>query len=496
MRKLTLIALLLAFLASCSKKEVIISGKITNASPTDRIELIETSNVAAMPIVNIGLDEKGNFADTLTVEKEGVYALTYGGKMNFVYLKGGQNFSISGDGASFPENIKFDGEGKANNEFLVESQKATQDLLSKLDFSIVQKDETAFLAELKKFQTEVFKKIDDIAKTKKADSKVIDWKKGEFEVTLLAISVQYEQMHGQITNNPNFKTSQKFKDFQKDLEKDSHIKDFPTYRNYIFSKYEKDFQKFLEKEKNPESISYTDAFARFAENKKEISQQEKDYLLAFIASSELSPRNPNHEKVIKAFDKIKDAEIKADLLKATETIFGIKVGTPAPETELVKQDGKKGTIAEFKGKPTLVLFYSSWNPYIAENVVPILKEINGHYKAKMNFALINMDDTSAHFQKATKGFMNGISGVHLYAKGGLQSDAAKKYSIYSFKLPSFVVLDKEGKIASKVFYNIMDPEFIEVLNKQSGIQMPTAVPTPELTPMPAAGAEVEQPNKK
>ena len=36
---------------------------------------------------------------------------------------------------------------------------------------------------------------------------------------------------------------------------------------------------------------------------------------------------------------------------------------------------------------------------------------------------------------------------------------AQKYALYGFKLPSFVILDKDGKIASKNFMNMMDPDF-------------------------------------
>ena len=110
MKKYILLSIFSLFIFSCSKKEIIISGKISNGSPLSRIEIVDMSSVATLPIINIGLDEKGNFSDTLSVEKSGVYAVLYNGRNNFIYLKKGENINISGNSATFPEEMKFTGE--------------------------------------------------------------------------------------------------------------------------------------------------------------------------------------------------------------------------------------------------------------------------------------------------------------------------------------------------------------------------------------------------
>ena len=153
MKKYFLLVLLTIFMLSCSKKEVVVTGKLTNASPLERIELIEASAIATLPIANIGLDEKGNFSDTITIANDGIYALAYGGKVNFIYLKKGKNINISGDGNTLQNELKITGEGQANNEFLMESQKFIIQYLSKLDMSVLTKDEASFLKELEKYKT-------------------------------------------------------------------------------------------------------------------------------------------------------------------------------------------------------------------------------------------------------------------------------------------------------------------------------------------------------
>ena len=61
MKKYFLLVLFAVFAISCSKKDLVLTGKLHNPAPLSRIELIDVSSVATLPIANIGIDEKGNF---------------------------------------------------------------------------------------------------------------------------------------------------------------------------------------------------------------------------------------------------------------------------------------------------------------------------------------------------------------------------------------------------------------------------------------------------
>src|SRR6218665_2405315 len=105
MKKLLLIVLCTLFIVSCSnKKTVVISGKVIGGSPLERIEIVDMSGVATLPIANFGVDAQGNFSDTIQIPKNGVYTLSYGGNYGTVYLKGGENVRLSGNSAAgFPK---------------------------------------------------------------------------------------------------------------------------------------------------------------------------------------------------------------------------------------------------------------------------------------------------------------------------------------------------------------------------------------------------------
>ena len=100
MKKLLLIVLCTLFIVSCSnKKTVVISGKVIGGSPLERIEIVEMSGVATLPIANFGVDAQGNFSDTSRFLKW-LYTLSYGGNYGTVYLKGGENVRLSGNSAA------------------------------------------------------------------------------------------------------------------------------------------------------------------------------------------------------------------------------------------------------------------------------------------------------------------------------------------------------------------------------------------------------------
>ena len=304
--------------------------------------------------------------------------------------------------------------------------------------------------------------------------------------------VNYE-MSKKMGGNPSFKLAKVFTDYENKLQenKDTMIKTSPFYRQYLLTKMSQDFQKFAQaKTQGKTDVTTSELFNEFLKGKKEISQTEKDYLLAFVmAQSDIHPQTPaaTADKIKKIIEEdIKDATIKADLKKMQFAINGFKVGDDAPEASLVKEDGSAYKLTENKGKPYMIVFYASWNPYIKEGTVPVLKEVVNFYKSKMNFVFVNLDDTKEQFGKTSKAMLSGITGTNVYGDGGLNSDIAKKYGIYGFKLPSFIVVDKNGKIASRPFNNLGDQDLITVLEKQTGLKAPQVSPQAQLQLDPSA----------
>ncbi len=508
MKKYLLLFIIAVFAMSCSKK-VEVKGKVTGGSPLERIEFIEASGVATLPLINIGVNKDGTFAGNFEAPKSGMYMISYGGKRNLIYLKGGQKLEISGNAMTFPTEYVITGDAKKNNDFFTATQKYLSTYAQTVNMNeLMAKDENTFLRGIEKVQADINKNIDENAKKFSPDNEVVTWKKNDLSSTLLTILNQYELNHKQM-GNPSFKVTKAFTDFANKLEenKDVLVKEHPLYREYLLTKMSPDFQKFAQaKSAGKTDVTTSELFAEYLnKNQKDLSQTAKDYLLAFVmAQSDIHPGAPEKtvEKIKKIIDTdIKDNTIKEDLKKIQFAINGFKIGEAAPEAALVKADGKSYNLSENKGKPYLLTFYASWNPYIGEATVPVLKEVVNFYKSKMNFVFVNVDDTKDQFVKTSSSLLKGITGTNIYAENGLNSDIAKKYGVYGFKLPCFIVVDKDGKIASKPFFNLGDPELVTVLDKQTGLSAPKVNPNVQLQPGgmgmdPAAAAAQQAPQQQ
>ena len=485
MKNFFLVLFLAVFAVSCSKK-VEVHGKITGGSPLERMEFIEASGVATLPLANIGVDKDGNFTGSFDAPKNGIYLVNYAGNQAYVYLKGGQKLNFTANAFNFPETLKVTGDAQKNNDFLKQTQNFVSSYAAKIDMgSLLVKGEADFLKEAKKIKADLEKNCDDVAKKVNPDSDVVKFKKDEITASILGLLSQYEINHPMAIQNPSFKVSQSFRDYVKDLEKDNDrmVKNQPMYRNYLLNKLSSDYQTYASGQKKDEQSTNSAIFAKFLDTRKDLSQVTKDYLLAFIMGQfdiSVNLDAKKSESLTKLIDeKIKENAVKEDLKRILFVVSGPKTGTPAAESGMIGQDGKSFKFTDLKGKPTFVMFYASWNPYVKESAIPVIKEISSFYKAKMNFVYVNLDDTKDQFTKTSTAMFKGITGTNVYAEGGINSKFAEKWGIYSFKMPSYILLDKDGKVATKFYYNLADPAFPGELDKLTGLKAPA--PAPEAT---------------
>jgi len=488
-----LLVLAMALVAvSCSKK-VEIKGKLTGGSPLERIEIIETSSVSTLPLLNMGVGKNGEFTGSFDAPKNGLYVITYGGGSNIIYLKKGQTLDIQGVGLSFPREYVITGDAKPNNDFLKDAQTGFETYALKINMEeLIKKDEAAFLKEFKSIEDSVYSIFEVSAKKFKADADVLEFKKQEAKARLLGVLDGYAQMHGQATSNPNFKTGAEFKK-AKDLmltNSDQMIRDYPMFREYQLNLLNADFQKYRQnlpaKPEGEELISQT--FAQYLATRKDISAVAKDYFFAYVLTqSDLNFMNSkNHDRIATLIDEtVSDAKIKSDLKKLQVVLMGHKEGQ-VPELKLQDTAGKSINLGAIKSKPSLVVFYASWNPGIALSTVPAIKDVTSKYGDKLNYVFVNLDDTKEQFEKTSAALFKGFPGTQYWVEGGINAQTATQFGLYGFKIPSYVMLDKEGKLFARPFFSLNDPQFGESLESLTGIkpQAPTALVPPVVEAAP------------
>lgn len=478
MKKYFLLFVFAMLAISCSNK-VEIKGKVNHGNPLQRIELIEASGVATLPIINMGVNANGDFQGEVSIPKNGMYVVTLGQQMQLVYLKKGQSVELT-TGKDANPIFNVGGEAKANNDFLIDADKAFQNYASKLPMEkIISKKEADFIKEIEKIQSNVNSILDKSAEQFKADSDVVNYKKLDIKAKIVGLLDTYEQGHGMITQQPNFKTSEDFKTFAKKFVKDQDkmIREIPVYRDYELRKLNDKFQAYMQSRNTlntAEQPLISQAFGDFLRTQKDLSSTEKDYFYSYvIAQSDLNQNNiSKYDQITQLIDRnISNSAIKNDIKTIQKVLMGQKANTKA-NLLVEDKDGKKLNLGNLKDKGSLIVYYASYSPNVVNMVAPQIKEITDFYQGSLNYVFVNLDDTKEQFVKTSTAVWKGIPGLNYYVKGGVNSRDAIRNGIYSFKLPSFIILDKEGRVIGKPYFNLGDPELVENLNKLSGKKAP------------------------
>ncbi len=488
--------LVLLVISSCSKK-ISLSGTIKNAAPNSRIEISDESGVGHLPIINVGLDNTGKFNTEFEAPRDGMYIISLNGKTTFVYLKQGQNLSFTADATTFPEKITFTGDAKNNNEFL----SATREFFVKYSSGInlkdvLQKPEQSFISELKKIQSDLEKNINTNAAKYKADEAVKQYSLIDLQSTFLTVIAQYNMQKNILAGGVGT-MSPALTAYEKALDKDpdAYMKSHSSYRNYRLQKLMPEFQKYAEKLPAEQQKDVLTVFKNFLATKKDISSTIKDYLLAFVVtntglgSASTDENFAQAKKIIQ--EDIKDESIKQDLTKLFVVVKGPEKNKALALKDLQDKNGKAATIAT-NNKPTLVLFYTGWAPGVKEQIVPVAKQAANFMQNKVNYAFVSFDDNVNAFKASTKLF-DGIAGNHYWVSSGINGATAKDLGIYSFKLPSYIVLDAKGNVISNMASSLNDVPLIQSIEKATGLQL--LQPAPQQTApgtMPVQGQDSQQ----
>jgi thiol-disulfide isomerase/thioredoxin/outer membrane lipoprotein-sorting protein len=117
-----------------------------------------------------------------------------------------------------------------------------------------------------------------------------------------------------------------------------------------------------------------------------------------------------------------------------------KIGSAAPDFEVVALDGKKHKLSEFKGKVVFLDFWATWCAPCRESL-PITEEL---YKRFADQGLVVMAVSNETKDKVAKFWKENRYTMPVYLDAG--SVAGRMYGATS--IPLSVVIDRQGKISS------------------------------------------------
>ncbi len=232
----------------------------------------------------------------------------------------------------------------------------------------------------------------------------------------------------------------KFNEQRKPIEE----KQKQLYDQYQMAAMQGDPQKAGEIQKQYESLE--------GENKALVAKFVKENPASYVSAFQLAQTfgydivPADVEPLYNGLDEnVKNSYFGKAFKKNLDAAKSTAIGSIAPDFTLNDTNGKPVSLAQYKGKYTLVDFWASWcGPCRQEN--PTVVKAYNTYKSKgFDILGVSLDEKKDKWEQAIQ--QDKLTWTHVSDLKGWESDAAALYGIKA--IPMNYLLDKEGKIIAK-----------------------------------------------
>jgi thiol-disulfide isomerase/thioredoxin len=460
MSKVLTLVLVAALLWSCQSQpadQIRLTGTISNAD-TLLLKFVEGQK---SDVINIA--DGGVFAFEKVSTKPVSGYLNIGKKYLSVYLIPGKELTVTVDYSNWDSTLVFGGNLKPVADYMAEKSKVMR-AWSKGFMSVVVKDPAGYRESrdsLAGVSRELLAKYESV---RGFDPVFAGREK---------LSVQFEQ----IMDLKNFSVMHKYyakkdtvilPDNWNDLEKDLNLNDpallnLPAAMQYLSSHINESAQKEAglvgDVWGKPEFLT-----AKFNFIKKTFTHPEM--VEAFMYSDLAQQIDGASTKGIDAqlaeyFAMAKNLEQIAEIRKKAAEWDAILPGKQAPDFTVVDMSGKEYTLSQFKGKYVFIDFWATWcGPCKQE--IPFLKKMYEDYQKKNIVIMsISIDQDKKEWEKMVT--EEGFAWLQLH-DGNKEND---KYVVRY--IPSFILIDMDGKIIDPRAPNPSDPKLREMIDALSGL---------------------------
>jgi thiol-disulfide isomerase/thioredoxin len=161
------------------------------------------------------------------------------------------------------------------------------------------------------------------------------------------------------------------------------------------------------------------------------------------------------------FALAKNQEQIAEIKKKVADWASIMPGMPAPEFTVVDLAGKEFSLSQFKGKYVFIDFWATWcGPCKQE--IPFLKKLYEDFEKKNIVIMsISIDQDKKAWEKMVTA--EGFKWYQFHDGNKMSDKFVVRY------IPSFILIDKEGKIIDPRAPNPSNPDLRKVLDGLAGI---------------------------
>ena len=434
MKKITLI-LLTTLIVSCHKKpskNIVISGKITNAvSETASILFADGKSDATD-----SLSESNNFKIEFYLEKAKYVSFKHGPETTAMYVKPGDNIQLTINSNEFDETIFYTGSSASN--FLAKKYLLNEKLDRKTLFGLSEKD---FISEVNRIENNLNTILNyELDKTfKKSEEKSI-W------IEWAIAKLNYQRYHESITDS-SIILSKDYFDFVSEIDLNDPIY-LENYNSFNFLKT------YVISQKKSQDKNYMLSSLEFLNSRFE-SQKTKDTLSMVMMKNYLDEENLSEIKeVLKSFKKIhSDTNIVREISKLANEMTLLNAGNKAIDFTYPNKSGKEVSLSDFIGSFVYVDVWATWCGPCKREIPDLIKLEKDYHDKNIVFMSVSVDEQSDHQVWLDMIDERKLGGIQLFAAGW--SKIAKDYHIKG--IPRFMLFDPQGNIIDTKTTRPSDP---------------------------------------
>nr|WP_314992433.1 TlpA disulfide reductase family protein [uncultured Capnocytophaga sp.] len=439
MRKIVTSIAVISLLAACGEKAAetkvdyaVLSGKVSSVGAKEdgqKVFLLQNDEV----IKEIPVQTDGTFRDTIReIGDNHLYYLVENPVVQVpLYLANGANIELTLNEEVGKTMVS--GSETKQTQYLIERNAFVSDRINGADSNLFGQKPPEFKENIKTFFAELNAKLkaygfdDEFVKNQEK------WAKYKFVEYLTAFPTYNRYTSGKDVILPD--------DFYAerdaiDYDNAEEYRLIDTYRDLVRNK----FYTIITNPNDPENIK---------EFISAVNALKSDNIRADLAKGIvplISANNPLNKELLDFINKnVTDEKVKEAAKKAYEVAGKLAAGKLSPKFSNYENfNGGTSSLDDFKGKVTYIDVWATWClPCRGE--IPALKELEKKFQGKdVAFVSISIDENKEDWKQFVKN--EDLKGVQLIADGAFNAQFIEDYGIR--QIPTFIIIDKEGKIVN------------------------------------------------
>lgn len=427
-----------------AKQFATVSGKITNPRENKVSLSMYADLITFEPMqYQVNLKDDNTFKIEIQLFEPTIATLTHGNSSIEIYLEDKDDLKIEFHGWDLEATILYSGKGAANNYYLNKSsikfKRLSDEHLTYQMSNLKPEEFRTYMNQMLQKRLSYFQKFQNELTF---STNFQAYAEADIQYWWAHHLMQYRWEHAFYNDlAAPMDLPESYFDFLNDIEVNNDLA--LTNLRYIYF-----LEQYLDY-KNSKEVRYNKYGAPIREDYRGAKRFLKGKAMYYVLSNEIYIKCKNKDTYSIGNDVASLMEncpydnykslVKAEYSKAN----GLSRGELAPNFNLVDVNNEKVSLSDFRGKVVYLDFWATWCTPCTYELLNS-KNLKTQFKGKdVIFLYISLDTNMDNWRSFLR--EHNPEGVHVYAQGVYDAPVAENYSVRG--LPSFFLIDKDGKLA-------------------------------------------------